>query len=106
MAEKRSKMIIYPGTAKRLSQMGEQIRMARLRRRLSVKLVAERAGVSETSVWAVEKGSPSVAIGIYANILMAIGMQDDLTLIARDDELGRALQDAELEGKRRRSSRV
>ena len=106
MAEKRSKMIIYPGTAKRLTQMGEQIRLARLRRRLSVKLVAERAGVSETSVWAVEKGSPSVAIGIYANVLMAIGMQDDLTLIARDDELGRALQDAELEGRRRRNSRT
>ena len=103
MTEKRSKMVIYPGTSRRLKQLGEQIRLARLRRRLSVKLVAERAGASESSVWAVENGSPTVAIGIYANILMAIGIQDDLTLIARDDELGRSLQDAELEGRRRRN---
>lgn len=101
---RRSMMVIYPGTRKCLEQMGEQIRLARLRRNLSVELVAERAGVSRTSVWAVEKGSPTVAIGIYASVLHAIGMQEDLKLIAKDDKLGRTLQDLQLDVRKRASS--
>ncbi|MBQ8799837.1 MAG: helix-turn-helix transcriptional regulator [Lachnospiraceae bacterium] len=77
--------------------MGEQIRLARLRRHLSVELVAERAGVSRTTVWNVEKGSPSVAIGIYAAVLHALNHMDrDFLLIAKDDEMGRKMQDLEL----------
>ena len=76
--------------------MGEQIKLARLRRRYSAKLIAERAGISRSTLWKVEKGNPGVAIGIYAKVLAAIGLGDDITLIARDDELGRAIQDAEL----------
>ena len=81
--------------------MGNQIKLARLRRDISVKLVAERAGISETSVWAVEKGSPTVSMGIYAAVLHAIGLRDDLLLIARDDALGRTLQDLKLETRKR-----
>ena len=66
-------------------------------------LVAERAGVSRTSVWLVEKGSPSVAMGIYAQVLLALGMQDDLLLIAKDDVLGRTMQDLELTAGKRAS---
>jgi transcriptional regulator with XRE-family HTH domain len=74
--------------------MGEQIKMARLRRKLSVQLVAERAGISRATLWSVEKGSPSVAIGAYAAVLHALNnMDSDFLLIAKDDELGRKLQD-------------
>ncbi len=91
------RVLALPKTVRILETVGEQIRLARLRRKLSVDLVAERAGVSRTTVWKVEKGNASVAIGIYAKILNAIGLQDDLLLIAKDDALGRLLQDAELE---------
>ena len=97
---KTKKALLVPKTVKIMNTVGEQIRLARLRRKLSVELVAERAGVSRTTVWKVEKGNPSVAIGIYAKVLNAIGLQDDLLLIAKDDALGRLLQDAELEKRR------
>ena len=93
---------VSPKTAEILKQMGEQIKLARLRRRLSAELVAERAGISRATLWNVEKGSPSVAIGIYAAVLHALGnMDSDFLLVAKDDEFGRTLQDLELPVRRR-----
>ena len=93
---------VSPKTAEILEQMGEQIKLARLRRRLSTELVAERAGISRATLWNVEKGSPSVAIGIYATVLHALGnMDSDFSLVAKDDEFGRTLQDLELPVRRR-----
>ena len=93
---------VSPKTSEILEQMGEQIKLARLRRRLSTELVAERAGISRATLWNVEKGSPSVAIGIYAAVLHALGnMDNDFLLVAKDDELGRTLQDLELPVRRR-----
>jgi len=83
-------------TQKILIQMGDQIRKARLRRRLSVENVAELAGVSRTTLWSIEKGSKSVSIGFYVRVLSAINMEEDLLLIAKDDEFGRKMQDVEL----------
>lgn len=95
-------VIVSPKTAEILEQMGEQIKLARLRRRLSAELVAERAGISRATLWNVEKGSPSVAIGLYAAVLHALGnMDSDFLLVAKDDELGRTLQDLELPVRRR-----
>ena len=89
--------IIMPGTEKILSQMGEQIKLARLRRQIPADLVAERAGISRATLWAVEKGAPTVAMGTYAAVLHALnGLDRDLLLIAKDDELGRKLQDLNL----------
>ena len=86
-----------PDTENILKTMGEQIKMARLRRRLSATLVAERAGISRSTLWKVENGNPSVAVGIYAAVLHALNNMDkDLLKIAGDDELGRKLQDIEL----------
>jgi transcriptional regulator with XRE-family HTH domain len=87
---------VLPKTRRVLEDLGEQIKLARLRRKLSTALVAERAGISRGSLWSVEKGSPSVSMGIYANVLLAIGCENDLLLIARDDTLGQKLQDLEL----------
>ena len=86
-----------PGTEKILTQMGEQIKLARLRRQIPADLVAERAGISRATLWSVEKGSPTVAMGTYAAVLHALnGLDRDLLLIAKDDELGRKLQDLNL----------
>lgn len=97
---------ILPATENILETMGEQIKLARLRRDLSAELVAERAGISRTSLWKVESGSPAVAIGIYAAVLHALGgMDTDLLLIAKDDELGRQMQDLNLLTGKRTSRR-
>ena len=91
-----------PQTDLMLEQMGEQIRLARLRRKLSAELVAERAGISRATLWSVEKGSPSVAIGMYAAVLHALnGMDKDFLLVAQDDEFGRKLQDLALVTRKR-----
>jgi len=102
VALKGHSIVVMPATQKILEQTGEQIKLARLRRKLSAELVAERAGVSRVTLWNIEKGSPSVAMGAYAAVLHAIGGMDrDLLLIAKDDELGRKLQDLGLLPKKR-----
>ena len=94
---------IMPDTENILKTTGEQIKMARLRRKLSATLVAERAGISRSTLWKVENGNPSVAVGIYAAVLHALNNMDkDLLKIAGDDELGRKLQDMDLMGKNKR----
>jgi len=102
----RKSVIVMPETERILEQMGEQIKLACLRRHLTAELVAERAGVSRSTVWSVEKGSPSVSVGTYAAVLHALnGMDKDLLLVAKDDELGRKLQDLELLTPKRAPSR-
>ena len=98
----RKSVILLPETRAILETMGEQIKMARLRRKISAELVAERSGISRATLWAVEKGSPSVAVGIYAAVLHALNSMDRyLLLIAKDDEFGRKLQDLDLPIRRR-----
>ncbi|MCC7386516.1 MAG: helix-turn-helix domain-containing protein [Deltaproteobacteria bacterium] len=85
-----------PAVARALAELGENIRLARLRRRLSASLVAERAGMTRPTLRAIERGEPSVTLGSYANVLHTLGLERDLAVVGRDDELGRKLQDAEL----------
>ncbi len=98
----RKRVIMYPNMIRTLSLMGEQIRLARLRRKITVETVTNRSGLSRATVWKVEKGDPTVSIGAYTRVLNAIGMLDDLLLIAKDDEYGRLLQDAELDRRKRK----
>ena len=94
---KKAAYNILPATEDILKTMGEQIKLARLRRDLPAELVAERAGISRASLWKVESGNPAVAMGIYAAVLHALNNMDrDLLLVARDDELGRQMQDLKL----------
>ena len=85
--------------------VGEQIKLARLRRNLSMAQIAERATCSPLTVARVEKGSPSVSIGIYARVLYALQLEDDLLHLASEDELGRRLQDLSLVQRRRASKK-
>lgn len=90
------KPIILPSLNKVLKEFGGNIKLARLRRKLSAEQVAERAGISRATLWQIEKGSPSVAMGIYGQVLFVLGLDSDLLNVAADDALGRKLQDAEL----------
>ena len=97
----KKSIILLPETEHILAQMGYQIKCARLRRKLPATLVAERAGISRATLISIEKGSPSVAMGCYAAVLHALNYMDkDLLLVAKDDKLGRKLQDLELATKK------
>jgi transcriptional regulator with XRE-family HTH domain len=85
--------------------LGENIRLARLRRDLSSEQVSERAGISRNTLIKIERGDEGVAIGMYFRVLIVLGLQDDLLLIARDDVLGRKLQDIGLTTPRRASKK-
>ena len=85
--------------------VGEQIKLARLRRNLSVAQVAERATCSPLTVSRIEKGAPTVAIGIYLRVLYALQLDDDILSLAKDDELGRALQDMNFRQRERASKK-
>ena len=86
--------------------LGEQIKLARLRRNMSIAQVAERATCSPLTVNRIEKGSPTVSIGIYARVLYALQLDDDLLLIAKEDVQGRILQDLSLKHRKRASKKV
>ena len=92
----RKTTVQLPALSRILKVLGENVKMARLRRKLSAQLVAERAGMSRTTLRAIENGAAGVTIGAYANVLMCLGLENDLALIASDDLLGRKLQDAGL----------
>lgn len=90
----------------KMKVVGEQIKLARLRRDLSLAQVAERATCSPLTVSRIQKGSPTVAIGIYLRVLYALQLDDDILLLAKDDELGRQLQDMALTTRQRASKKV
>ena len=89
-------MILLPRMKKLLAGLGENIRLARLRRKLSAEQVSERAGISRNTLSAIENGKTSTSIGGYLSVLAVLGLEQDLSQVAKDDELGRKLQDARL----------
>jgi transcriptional regulator with XRE-family HTH domain len=97
---------LLPRMARLLEQLGERLKLARLRRRYSADVVAERAGISRKTLFRVEQGDPVVALGIYARVLQVLRLEQDLGLVAVDDELGRKLQDLELEPRQRAARTV
>jgi transcriptional regulator with XRE-family HTH domain len=88
-----------------LRTLGENLHLARLRRRISTTMLAERAGMSRTTLRSIERGDSGVTLGAYANVLFCLGLEKDLLLVGKDDSLGRKLQDAGLTHTRKRISR-
>jgi transcriptional regulator with XRE-family HTH domain len=86
--------ILLPNNIKILKALGEQIQLARLRRKFSAAQIAERTGMGRKTVYNIEQGSPSVSIGSYLQVLFVLGLEKDLSLVAASDPLGRKLQDA------------
>lgn len=99
MANKSS--VILPKAEKILTEVGENIKLARLRRKLSSKQVSERANISRNTLISIEKGYQGVKIGYYMNVLIVLGLENDFLFLAKDDELGRKLQDANIMTKKR-----
>lgn len=91
---------IYPAEEKQLAEFGERLRLARLRRNLSADTLAERSSISRMTLHRAEKGSPAVSMGTYVRILAALHLEGDLDLLAKDDVLGRKLQDLALPKRR------
>lgn len=97
----RRKATVAPSSTKVLKELGENLRLARLRRKLSTEQVSERANIGRKTLYNIENGSPSVAMGMYCQVLFVLGLEKDLLKVAADDILGRKLQDAELVVKER-----
>ncbi len=92
---------LMPSSAKILKVLGENLRMARLRRKISAQQIAERANISRSTLWLMEKGSPAVAMGAYCQVLFVLGLENDLLKVGADDVLGKQLQDLKLTVKSR-----
>ncbi|MCC6809606.1 MAG: helix-turn-helix domain-containing protein [Deltaproteobacteria bacterium] len=90
-----------PAVVRSLQELGTNLRLARQRRRLTAELLAERAGMTRVTLRAVERGDPRVTLGAVANVLHSLGLEKDLSVVARADEFGRKLADAELEARKR-----
>jgi len=88
--------VLLPKTQRILKELGDNIKLARLRRKLSSEQVAERAGMSRSTLIKIEMGHPGVGIGHYLGVLKVLGLEKDFLQLAKDDELGRKLQDAKL----------
>jgi len=92
---------LLPRLNRELASLGERLRQARLRRAYAAETIAQRAGITRKTLGRVEQGDPAVSLGVYARVLQALGLDADLAHIARDDELGRRLQDLGLKQPRR-----
>lgn len=80
-----------------LSELGERLRLARKRRKLSNAVVSQRAGISRTTLYKVEAGDAGATLGSYVRVLAVLGLEADLGQLAADDRIGRKLQDLALE---------
>ena len=79
-------VILMPSTQQALKKMGLNIKRARLRRNISIALLAERAKISTDTLSAIEKGVSTVSIGAYAAVLAVLVLDKDFELIALDEE--------------------
>ncbi|WP_447921998.1 helix-turn-helix domain-containing protein [Achromobacter aegrifaciens] len=93
----RKPPIIYPQEQRLLSELGERLRLARKRRKLTNAVVAQRASISRTTLYKVEAGDPGATLGSYVRVLAALGLEDDLNQLAADDRVGHKLQDLALQ---------
>ena len=92
------RQLVFPKHLKILQSVGENIKLARKRRKLTSIQVSERAAIDRTTLYQIEKGTPSVSMGAYFNVMRVLGLQDDFLKLASDDKQGRTIQDLDLLG--------
>jgi len=88
----------FPSSERQLRALGERLRAARRRRRLTQAVVAARVGVSKQTLAKLEAGNPSTSLATMLRVLQVLGLEKDIDRLAADDELGRKLQDLEQAG--------
>jgi len=98
---KSKKNTLLPTADKTLQILGENIKLARKRRRLTAIQVAERAGIARSTLQLIEQGVAGVSMSSYLQVLFVLGLEKDLLKVAADDPLGRKLQDAGLINKKK-----
>src|SRR5690554_1583033 len=86
------KSILLPKYRRVFEKIGENIKLARKRRKLTTEQVSERAGINRTTLYRIEKGDPKVAMGSYFNVFRVLNLEGDFETLALDDEFGRKLQ--------------
>lgn len=101
----RPRRPLFPQTQRRAAALGERLRLARLRRRISLTEMAARVDASRMTLRALERGALTPSLGLLARALGVLGLEEDLDGLARDDELGRRLQDLRIERPRRARSK-
>ena len=92
----RKPPVVFPQEQRLLSQLGERLKLARMRRKLSNATVALRAGISRASLYKVEAGDPGATLGTYLRVLAVLGLEGDIDALGADDKVGRKLQDLAL----------
>jgi len=92
---------LYTLEGRQMTSLGQRLKDARLRRRFSMDTVCARANISRPTLYKIELGDPTVAIGSYVQVLRVLGLSEDLSLIAKEDALGRSLQDETLPWRKR-----
>ena len=98
--------LLVPRVRRLLTGFGNQLKLARLRRRYSTEVVAQRAGITRPTLSKIEQGDPSVSLGAYVRVMQALRLEGDIAKLAADDVLGRKLQDAEITPKLRAPKRA
>lgn len=97
---------LYPRSSRQMTALGQRLKDARLRRRFSMETVCVRANISRPTLYKIELGDPTVAIGSYVQVLRVLGLVEDLSLVAKEDALGRSLQDESLPLRKRAPKRL
>ncbi|SHG48441.1 hypothetical protein SAMN05444483_11364 [Salegentibacter echinorum] len=92
----RNKIVLLPKNKRILETVGESIKLAHLRPKLTMAQVSERAGISRPTLPSIEDGSSAVSLGIVLQVLLVLGLEKDFLLLAANNVLGRKIQDPRL----------
>ena len=101
----RKNIVLPSNTLKILERLGTRIKRARLRRNMGVEMIAEIAGISEATVYAIEKGLATVSIGAYTAVLAVLKLDSDIERIALDEEGKKQFQEQNFQRRERDSKR-
>jgi len=93
---KPKRTLLLPKAARSLAILGQNVKLARIRRRITAAMMCERAGISHATLTAIEQGRSSVSMAGYMSVLFCLNLHRDIEKVAADDELGRELQDLRL----------